>query len=718
MRRRARVLVVGVALSSGLGLARAQDAKPAELPPVDRAPGDAAPVTSGTGAPPAAATPSKGDPFALDELTVLGTLPRNAASSDVVRARDFELRPIRTPGDLLRLVPGLQTMQHQGGGKADQILIRGFDADHGTDLAIFVDGVPVNLRTHSHGQGWADLHWVIPEFIQEVEVRKGPYYADVGDFATAGSVRLVTRDSLESDQHVMAKAELGSFNTTRLVLGVSPVKNDDARTLVGAELYYTDGPTDSPQRYRRGNFFAKGAINLTPDVEVSAWASGMYGEWNASGEIPLRAVRNNTIRRFGAIDDSEGGLAERSNAHLQLRWTPSKNDLVQLRAWGGQERLRLYSNFTFFLDEPDRGDGLEQIDQRWMGGGDLRYEHVHRFGTVSTKLTVGVDERSDLIDVKLARQQRRRRFENTNSVHVVETSLAPYTEVEVAPVKGLRLLGGMRQDFFWYQVQDDHDATIGIAGNDADSAPQPKAGIVLGPFKSDSPVSSTELYFNFGQGFHSNDARAVVQTNIETLPRAQGYEVGFRTYAFERLDVAADFFLLDLESELVFSGDGGVPEPSGRTRRMGGELEARLRVIDEWLWVESDVSYTEGRFTRTNQPIPLAPRLLVRAGVTLKTPVGFQASFEARHLGKRPVDDDGLVDAPAQTVCNLVLRYIPVDFENVEIFCRIENLFDVRWREAQHYQGSQLPGEGQPVADFHFTPGAPFSIFGGVTVKF
>ncbi len=672
---------------------------------------DVAPVSS--------ETRGEGDPFALDELTVLGTLPRNAASSDVVRARDFELRPIRTPGDLLRLVPGLQTMQHQGGGKADQILIRGFDADHGTDLAVFVDGMPVNLRSHAHGQGWADLHFVIPELIQQVEVRKGPYHADAGDFATAGSVRLVTRDSLDSDRHVLARAETGSFNTNRVVFGVSPVKNDRARTLVGGELYYSDGPTDSPQRYNRGNVFAKGAIELVPRVELSGWLSSMRGQWNASGEIPLRAVRNHTIRRFGAIDDSEGGTTERSNAHLQMRWTPSANDLVQVRVWGSQQKLRLYSNFTFFLADPDRGDEIEQMDRRWLGGGDARYEHVHRLGQVQTKLTVGVDERTDVVQVKLGRDQRRRRFENTNSVNVVETSFAPYAELEVAPVKGLRLLGGARHDFFWYTVRDAHEATIPIDGSHEGSVSQPKAGIVLGPFKSGSPAASTELYFNFGQGFHSNDARAVVQrTGVTTLPRAQGYEVGFRTFAFDRLDVAADFFVLDLESELVFSGDGGVPEPSGRTRRVGGELEMRLRVIDDWLWIDGDVSYTEGRFTRTHAPIPLAPRLLVRAGVTLKTPVGFQASFEARHIGERPMDDAGLVDAPAQTVCNLVLRYIPTKFENVEMFLRIENMFDVKWREAQHFVESQLPGEPGPVGDLHFTPGAPLSVFGGVTVKF
>ncbi len=711
-----------MALALALGLiASAQDAD--QLKPVDGAKGETAPVTTRADVAPVV-TGSARDPFQLDELTVTGQLPRSAASASVVRAEDLEQRPLRNPSDLLRLVPGLWTAQHQGGGKADQIFLRGFDADHGTDVAVFEEGVPLNLRSHAHGQGYADQHGVIPEMVESIDVRKGTYYADSGDFATAGSVRYLWRDALPEGQTVLAKSEGGSFDTSRQLLAVSPVHDDGTRVLVAGEAFYTNGPTDAPQDYLRLNLFAKATQRLAEDLELSMWTTIMKTSWDGSGQIPLLAVREGLIGDFGSIDSTEGGRSSRINAQTQLRWTPDANDLFQIRIWACQEYLRLNTDFHFFELSDGTGplpEGIQQDDQRWMAGGDARFEHTQKVLGLPTKTTIGVETRNDLIDVQLANQIHRLRMGDIVNVHIVESSAAEFAEVEVQPVRGVRLIGGARGDEFNYTVADRGGAAEHIQGNKNDALPQGKGSIVLGPFKSDAPEASTEVYLNVGSGYHSNDARVVVENpHGVTLPQAVTYEVGARTHAWDRLDLAVDFFMIDLESELTFDGDDGTVAPSGRTRRLGVEIETRLRIIDDWLWFEDDLTYCEGRFTVTNLPIPLAPRLFNRTGIALKTPVGFEAYLNANFLGRRPLDDAGQVDAPSQLTCDLSLRWIPT-FEwwhdHVMVFCRIENLFNARWREAQFYDHFQLQGMPAPVSGITYTPGAPLSVYGGLEVK-
>lgn len=703
-----------------LGAARAQDGL--DLGPVEPegprpTPSSAAPVGSRSGAN-VASVGTGGSSYELRELSVLGTAPANAASDEVVRVRDLDLRPIRTASDLIDTVPGLLTVQHQGGGKAEQIFLRGFDADHGTDVAVFAEGVPVNLRSHAHGQGFADQHFLVPEFVDRVEIKKGPYSADLGDFATAGSARYVFRDELEGDARVLAKAESGSFDTERLVLGLSPLKGlVDAHLLVGGELFYTDGPSDSPDDYFRGNFFAKGSKKVGEDVELSAWVSTLSSHWTASGQIPERAVAEGLVDRFGSLDPTEGGRTSRSNAQVGLTWTPSKSDLVQVRLWGSQEQLQLFNDFHFFELDPVHGDEIEQDDRRWLAGGDFRWEHREAVGPVGVKTTVGLETRSDTIELRLRHVERRTRLETITAVDVTESSTSQFLEVEVEPTKGLRARAAVRGDEFWYTVRDRHEALERIQGSRSDCLPQGKGGIVLGPFATHDPESSTELFASVGSGFHSNDARAVVQSHLVTLPQALGGEVGFRTKAFDRLELAADAFWIDLESELTFAGDDGTLSPSGRTRRIGGEAEVELCLVDRWLWWNADASYAEGRFTRTNLPIPLAPRLLVRSGLRFRTPVGFEAGLSVRVIGRRPLDDRGTVDAPTQTVVDLVLRYVPTFLPNLEVFATVSNLLDAKTTEAIFYDHSQLRGEPAPVNDVHFTPGLPLSVVGGLELK-
>jgi hypothetical protein len=732
MRRR---LPLGVlcSVAAVVATARAQDAD--QLKPVDpgkppaTAPADTGAARIGSATEAGASTApvvsgSARDPFRLEELTVTGQLPRSAASSDIIRAQDFELRPMRNPSDLLRLIPGLWTAQHQGGGKADQIFLRGFDADHGTDVAVFEEGVPMNLRTHAHGQGFADQHGVIPEMVDSVEVRKGTYFADLGDFATAGSMRYTWRDQLPGDQTIDFKTEGGSFDTSREYLAISPYKTDSTHTIVAGEAYYTNGPTDAPQDYLRLNLFAKGTEYVTKDLELSAWTTIMKTSWSGSGQIPLLAVQEGLIGNFGAIDSTEGGRSSRINTQAQLRWTPTASDLFQTRIWACQEYLRLNTDFHFFELSDGTGllpEGIQQDDQRWMAGGDTRWEHTQKVLGADTKLTVGLETRNDLIDLQLRHQIHREVLSDIVNVHVVESSAAEYAELEVKPINGIRVIGGVRGDEFNYTVTDQGGAEQQIQGNKNDSLPQGKGSIILGPFKSTDPEASTELYFDVGSGYHSNDARVVVENpHGVTLPQVITYEVGARTHAWDRLDVGVDFFLIDVQSELTFDGDDGTVSPNGPTRRLGVELEFRYRISDEWLWAEEDFTYCEGRFTRTNLPIPEAPRLFERTGLMLKTPIGIQAFLNANFLGRRPLDDAGLVDSPNQFTADLAIKWIPTFDgwkDHFELFCRIENVFNAKWREAQFYDHFQLQGMPAPVSGITYTPGAPRSVYGGVEIK-
>lgn len=661
----------------------------------------------------AAAAPvgSLQSPF-LAEITVRARPPMTAASSDVVSARDLGARPVRTPSDLLRIVPGLVTGNHAGGGKAEQIFLRGFDADHGTDVAIFVDGVPVNMRSHAHGQGYADMHFVIPELVERVEVRKGPYFADIGDFGVAGAARFRLRDTVEEPMG-FAQASGGSFHTQRYVVAGSPTKDGPLKTLVAAEAYFTDGPFDDEQNLERYNALAKVTWEPNRDLRLSLWLSDFRSEWSASGQVPQREVAAGRLDRFGFIDPTEGGATERQNAELSLRWSPHEDGEVKASLWASRYRLRLYSNFSFFTD-PVLGDGIEQRDTRWLGGSELAYRHYFELPRdVLLIASAGFTARTDHPHVILARQTRRTRTSKTQDVRIQETSLGGWVELEVQPHEQLRAVVGGRWEVYRFRV-DDRLAPPTVQGDETDhTGPLAKAALIL------SPAARTEVYLDFGMGYHSNDARSIVgpSAGLESLPLALAYEVGFRTFMFDRLDLAAAFFLLDLESELVLVGDEGVVEARGATRRLGGEVDVRLQVFD-WLRLEADVSYTHARFRRSGDAVPLAPRFLLRTGITFRHEIGpgtFEATLQTRTVGDRPAIEDESVDAQGYTVCDLLLRYVT---ERVDLFLRVDNLLDKRWRETQFFSTSQLLTEAAPVDDIHFTPGNPIGVEGGVRIKF
>ncbi|HEX3178941.1 MAG TPA: TonB-dependent receptor plug domain-containing protein [Methylomirabilota bacterium] len=658
---------------------------------------------------PAPAAPSPTVPeTVLPPVTVTAPPPVASSSEQMIPGRDFELRPQGRPADVLRLIPGLIINQHQGGGKAEQYLIRGFDADHGTDLAIFVDGVPVNLRSHAHGQGYADLHFLIPETVRAVDVLKGPYFAEYGDFDTAGVVRLITRDYVDENTLEVAG---GSFNTQRYLALLSPTR-DALKTFVAMEGYRNDGPFDHPNGYLRFNVFAKASTDLTEDMRLSVWASFYHAEWHGSGEVPARAVRAGLIDRFGSIDPNEGGITQRATVNADYVWKVADNQRLSVNTYVSYYTLTLFNDFTFFLNDPDNGDMLNQRDRRFVAGFDAQYEMRQRPFGIPLTTTAGIQYRIDTPHVVLANAVQRHQVSRVQDVDVVEQSYSPFVKFDIVPVDKVRLVTGVRGDVFAFDVKDRVNTTEArVAGTATKARPGVKANLVLGPW------AETELFGNFGTGFHSNDARAVIANpRLDALPTATAYEVGLRSRLLPRAEVFATYWFLDLDSELVFVGDEGTTEARGRSHREGVEAGAKVRLLD-WLTFTGDVTYTaRAEFVDTGQAIPLAPIWTARADLTARLPWGLSTSLEMRHLGDRWADEARHHTARGYTLFNWTGRY---RYRNLEAFLSIENLANTEWREAQFLFTSRLPGEpAGGVEDVHFTPGTPRSFLGGVAFHF
>jgi outer membrane receptor protein involved in Fe transport len=661
----------------------------------------------------------------LKEVTVTERLPTTAASSETIRARDYELRPHATTQEILNNIPGLVVAQHQGGGKATQYFLRGFDADHGTDVAIFVDGVPVNMVSHAHGQGYADLNFLIPETVQRIELYKGPYFVEYGDLANAGAINIVTKDNAAENS---IQALGGYFNTMRYSVAASP-RIGPVKTLLAAEYYSSDGPFISPNRYGRYNLFSKFTWEPTPDSKLLFWASAYGGDWHGSGQIPLREIHAGRLDRFGAIDPTEGGHTDRQNVNLIYTVTPSTQESWLVQLYGSRYRLDLFNNFTFFANDPVRGDGINQNDQRYLSGGRARYSRIWSLGSILTQSTIGVENRNDDANVGLFHQQQRHRFATTTKVHVSEHSLSGYWQQEFFLTEWARLQVGLRGDQFFFDVGNRLPAvtsdSIPIHGSRTDGLVNPKASLILSPFANRNTLwRDTEFYFNFGMGYHSNDARDAVQAGATALSRSTGGEIGARTNLWERLDLAAALWILDLNSELVFVGDDGTTEARGPTRRWGVDFETRYQMFD-WLYADFDLAFADPRFrTGKVKAIPLAPTLLMNGGLTAQFSDGFSGALRLRYLDDRPANETRTFTARGYVLLDLILKY---RWRNLEASLQVLNLTDTDWREAQFDTNSCVrrevgvdprcpaTGGGEGVEDVNFTPGSPIGLRGGFT---
>ena len=653
----------------------------------------------------------------LPQITVTERRPISAATESRVREKDFAVRPHNTASEMLNNLPGFVAGQHAGGGKAMQYFLRGFDNDHGTDVAISVDGIPVNMVSHAHGQGYADLNFLIPEVVESIDYRKGPYFADAGNFANSGAVNFITK---EDTAHNSLRAVGGSFNTMRYVGILSP-RLGPVQSLVANEVYFTDGPFKHGENFVKYNFFGKFTLKPSPTSKLSLWTSLYTGDWDASGQIPLRAVRSGRLDRFGSLDPTEGGRSDRENLNLIYTANPNPEESWFVQLYFSRYRLRMFSNFTFFSGDPVQGDGIEQLDSRVLFGGRAHYHRVWTLGSLPLESTIGFETRNDNADIGLFRQQRRQRFVTTQKAEIWENAFSGYTQHELFIREWLRFIVGLRGDVFVFDVDDrsPREATDGIVS--------PKASLIVSPFINPASLwHQTDLFLNFGMGYHSNDARDAVQPGGSGLARSTGAEIGARTRLYNRVELASSLWWLDLGSELVFVGDEGTTEQRGPTRRWGVDFEIRAEVLP-WLLLDYDLTYSDPRFRITGEAIPLAPTLLMNGGLTAYPIENFSAALRVRFLDDRAANEDRSVIARGYTLIDLLVRY---RWQNIEVSFDVLNLADTNWRETQFATDSCLrhevgtdrrcpqSGGGPGIADTNIVSGYGLNVRSGLTVFF
>ncbi|WP_436514709.1 TonB-dependent receptor [Ekhidna sp. To15] len=625
-----------------------------------------------------------------------------------IKQVDLKLNPVNSSQEILRKVPGLFIAQHAGGGKAEQIFLRGFDIDHGTDIQITADGIPVNMVSHAHGQGYADLHFLIPETVQGVDFGKGPYYAEKGNFTTAGYVDFNTYNRINQSS---VKVEAGRFNTLRKVSMIDLVDGDGTQdAYIATEYMISDGPFESPQNFNRLNLFGKYNAQIGNDL-LTVQASTFQSKWDASGQIPLRAVASDQIGRFGAIDDTEGGETSRQNFMIDYTSSFSNGDFMQTKAFVSKYDFELYSNFTFFLDDPVNGDQIRQKESRTIYGIQTTYNHGTRLFSGDLTVESGVGFRYDDVNgVELSHTRNR------------SETLDPIALADVDEFNGFVFSGatwesgkwmvnaGLRMDQFRFEEVDYLSATYDRKSG-TQSTISPKLNVIY------SPSTNWQLYAKSGKGFHSNDARVVLREQSQnTLPSAWGIDLGTVYQPIDRLFIDVAYWELYLEQEFVYVGDAGIVEPSGRTKRTGVDVGINYQLTDE-VFIYSNANYANPR--AVDEPegadyIPLAPTFTSIGGLTYKGK-NLSGSIRYRYIKDRAANEDNSVTAEGYFLTDVNLAY---DRSKWTVSLAIENVFDVEWREAQFDTESRLAGETESVSEIHFTPGVPFFLKAGLTFKF
>ncbi|WP_438345962.1 TonB-dependent receptor [Methylorubrum populi] len=633
--------------------------------------------------------------------------PVDAASGGIISGAQLNSRPITRPGEVLEEVPGLIVTQHSGEGKANQFFLRGFNLDHGTDIALFVDGMPVNMRTHTHGQGYADLNFLIPELVGAVEFHKGPYFVRDGDFASAGSVRI---DYLDTVAQNVALTSIGSFGYKR-ALSIATAPLGAGNLLVAGEAQTYDGPWDVPDRLRKLN----GVIRYSQGTATDGFSvTGMayWARWNATNQIPERAVADRIIGRYGSLNPTDGGDTGRFS--LSGRWSQTdETGITRANAYVIRYRMNLFNDFTYFLNDPVNGDQFRQLDDRVLGGGEVAHVFQGDLAGLPMENEIGVQTRTDSMRVGLFNTQNRQFRSTVLDDRVVEASAAFYYENRLRWTDWLRTSVGFRADAYYADVRSDAPANSGRA---RDGIVNPKLGLVLEPW------AETELYLNYGGGFHSNDVRGVTATvdpasplfNVARSPflvPSTGYEVGIRNRSIARLETAVALFRLDFASENLFQGDTGTTEPSRPTRRLGIEWTNRY-ALTPWLHLEGDLTVTNARFADRDPAgsrVPDAPTTIASAGVTFGEGLGWFGSLRFRYFGPRPLVEDNTVRSRPTALLNGRVGY---NFENgMSLSLDILNLTNARADQITYFYQSRLPGElAEGVADRHFHPVEPTAV--------
>lgn len=635
----------------------------------------------------------------LSEVKVTGNRTQLTQTANI----NLTLQPVRSAQELLTLVPGLFVAQHAGGGKAEQLFLRGFDIDHGTDVALSLDGMPVNMVSHAHGQGYADFHFVLPEAVDKINFEKGPYDVTKGNLATAGSVDFQTKEQLDKS---FMSGEYGMFQHKKITAGIKILETQRNNAYLAADYYQTDNYFESPQDFKRINFFGKYSGIISPNFKISISASTFQSNWNASGQIPERAVVNNSISRFGAIDDTEGGKTSRTNIQLGVIQKINASSSLKSDFFVSMYDFSLFSNFTFFLEDSINGDQIHQYESRKIYGGKSEYKKSLSLGENSTFSFIGGGgfRYDDINDIGLAQTTGRiflRRQIQLGDIN--ESNLFAYISGKLE-INRWVLSAALRADNVSYYYNNLKDS-IYQPESLSRTVFLPKASLLY------NATDKLQFYLKSGIGYHSNDARVLLlqdELNRKALPLALGTDLGASFKITKNLLFQGALWYLLSEQEFVYVGDAGVVEPGGRSKRLGFDAGLTFQPYS-WLFLYSNLNYSHAR--SVNEPkgqdfIPLAPVFTSDGKIQLNFKKGIFTTLSYRYMADRAANEDRSVLAKGYFVNDFTVGY---QRKSVVITAIVNNVFNVEWNETQFLTESRLKEESQVVNEIHFTPGTPFS---------
>ena len=664
----------------------------------------------------------------------------DSATEGTILPAQLQARPVYRVGELLETVPGLIVTQHSGEGKANQYFLRGFNLDHGTDIEITLDDMPVNERTHAHGQGYSDLSFFMPELSSGLQYRKGTYAAEEGEFATAGAVHIGYVDKLDHDLLSISAGTLGD----QRIFGAISRPLAEGNLLVAGEFSHLDGPFDIPDDFRKGNALMRYSQGTAGDG-FSLTAQYMRDAFHATNQIPERAVKEGLIDEFGVIDPSDEGNTERysfSGKYAQ----PLGEGVLKANAYVIGYNFRLFNNFDYSLDFPSPiNDQFKQQDHRHTYGGTVSYVTAGSLLGFDTENTLGFQTRADDIHVTLARTTEQVQRFIVRDDYVTEISGGLYAQNKTKWADKFRTVLGVREDVF-YATDSSTSGVPDLNGVNVDAVAQalnsgstakgllsPKAEFIFGPW------ADTEFYASAGRGFHSDDARGAItrvdttgtalslfagnntiltQSKTPLLTAATGAEIGIRTGIIPHLQASAALFLLDLDSELTFSGDAADTSAGRPSRREGLELSTFYTPLP-WLVIDGDIAFSRARFRqeddgsadtipgRTGSYIPGSPKVVASVGINIDHLGPWEGGVEFRYFGPRPLLEDASVRSGPTALVNARIGYKVT--ENLTVQVDIFNLTDSSAHQIDYYYTSQLPNEAQPVNDIHFHPVEPIS---------
>ena len=668
----------------------------------------------------------------------------DSATQGTTGAAQLADRPILRSGEILETVPGVIITQHAGGGKANQYFLRGFNLDHGTDFAVFLDDMPLNLPSHAHGEGYSDMNTVIPEFVERVDYEKGPYYADVGDFGTAGSAHLEFFKTLPQD---FVTLEGGMFGYERGVFGISQ-KVGEGNLLGGGEAAHDDGPWAHPDDYWKFN----GILTYSQGTDANGFsvtARGYHGEWNSSDQV---AASYGATNFFGAINPTDGGNSERYS--VQAEWhRQSADSQTKITAYVFYYDLDLFSDFTYYLTDPVDGDQFEQRDQREVAGLDARHTLFNQWFGREVENTFGLQVRNDWINNGLYQTEDRVRRDkwdaatgtilpaDTDVNELTDTQVGFYEENKIQWADKFRTVAALRGDLDYFNVTSLTDPAN--SGTASTFLPSPKLSLIFGPW------AKTEFYVQGGSSFHSNDGRGATKTQeptsadypnggatakIPALVQTKGAEIGVRTLLAPKLQSTVSLWYLRSDSELEQDGDTGGTVASAQPSDRYGVEWANYFKLTKNLAIDLDAADSIARFTSADSAdaapislgstvpgpggdhVPEAVRLVVSSGLTLHDFHGFSASLRLRNFGPRDLTSDAKYQSSQTILLNAEAGYQINKTWRVSV--ELLNLLDRHDHDIDYAYTSQITPASQPRFQDVFHPVEPFQVRVGLTAKF